>query len=108
MSAHVPPSADSLIDATSLTRQWAAGALACSQSLMTLMDAQTTLWRAAEAYMAGLMQIGLDTGATPPSAQPFMDAAQGLRPLGPTALEQAWTGWALICLNALRHDSMQT
>ncbi|WP_277592433.1 hypothetical protein, partial [Roseateles saccharophilus] len=94
------------VEFASLFEQWAAGPLAYSRWLTQLLDAQTSLWKDMERRTANLWQPLLGPVAAP-SAQPLVDAAQGLGLFGPEALQQAWANWAQVWVDALRHDATE-
>ncbi|MDR7270260.1 hypothetical protein J2X20_002918 [Pelomonas saccharophila] len=102
-----PSPASFPVDWSSFSRQWAAGSLAYGHWMMRLLDAQTAWWRSAEREMANLMQSWIAPGSPPPSAQPLVDAAQGLGMFDPSALQKAWTDWAQVWAGALRHDATE-
>jgi hypothetical protein len=87
---------------------WAQGPVLYSRWLIGALDAQTTLWREMERQTSALMQLWFDPAMPPPSAQFLADAARGLAPLGPVAWQRAWSGWARIWADAMRHDAAQT
>ena len=99
-----PFPANPLIDIVSISRHWSAGSLAWARWMMALLDAQTSLWKDFERGAANALQPWLDPALPAPSAQPYADAMQGVAPLAPAALQQAWAAWAQVWLNALRHD----
>jgi hypothetical protein len=103
--AHLPGTAASVPAA--LYFPWVAGPLLYSQWLTSVLDAQTTSWREMERQTASLMQLWFDPATPPPSAQPWVDATQGIAPLGPTALQRTWAGWLQVWVGALRHDAAE-
>lgn len=95
-----------LVDPAFAYRQWALGVAACNQGLVALLDAQTALYKEMEKQAANCLQPWLQA-VPPPSAQALIDAAQGLAPLGPAALQRAWAGWLQVWVGALRHDATE-
>lgn len=104
----VPSPESQLLDAAWLPRQWADGPLAYSRWLITVLDAQTALWKDMERHTVKLMQPWLEPSAPPASAQPLFDAAQGVALLGPAMLQRAWSDWLQVWVGALRHDAAET
>lgn len=100
----IPAPASSLMDVSSIARQWAAATLAYRQWLMTCLDVQTALWKEGERALAASMQARLEPACALPSAQPLLDAAQRPWVSDSTILQKAWTGWAQVWVNALKHD----
>lgn len=86
---------------------WVDGSLLYNRWLMDLLDAQTASWRAMERQAASWMQLWFDPAAPQPSAQPLVDAAQGIVPLGPAAWQEAWSGWFQVWADAMRHDASE-
>ena len=94
-----------LHDSAELMRQWARGADAYSQWMVALLDSQAAWWKDMERGAADLMSPWLSAMPAPPSAQPLIDAAQGLSgPALMTALSESWNAWGQVWMNALQHD----
>ena len=73
--------------------------------LIPLLDAQTIVWKELERRTADVMQYWLETSGPTPSVYPLADAVWRFGVLGPMALQRAWSDWAQVGLNALRHDA---
>ena len=94
-----------LHDTTGLIRQWALGADACSQLTIALLDAQSAWLKDMEQAAAQYMAPWFGATGLPPSAQPLVDAAQGMSSVALVdAMQKSWAGWGQVWLNALRHD----
>jgi len=109
MSALVPrhPAPSSTIDISSVARQWASGALAYNQWLMSMLDIQSVLLRQTERQMAGLLQSWVDPHSPPPSAELLVNNAPALAFVQPAALQKVWTSWMQVWANALKHDASE-
>ena len=81
------------------------GADAGSRWMAAVLDSQAALWRDFERSSARLMAGWITPASVLPSAQPLVDAAQGLS-VGNLlqAAQQSWNAWGQVWMNALGHD----
>lgn len=103
----IPAAEFQIIDIAALSRPWIGGALAYSRWLIAVLDGQTALCKDMERQTANLLQLWLGPTAPAPSAQPLVDAVQGLALLGPAALRKSWADGMQVWVSALRHDAAE-